>query len=192
MNHLSYLDKYLIKYKGYYILGIIFISFATFFAILPAVVIRESFNILENSYKTYQLLMGLDSQNNSYELLKHNLLIASLLIIIAALIRGLFLFLMRQTIIVASRNIEYDLKNEIYYHYQTLPIEFYKKNNTGDLMNRISEDVSRVRMYVGPALMYGVNTGILFLFIIPFMFYVNSELTFYSLFHHQCVFPKSI
>ena len=181
MNHLSYLDKYLIKYKGYYILGIIFISFATFFAILPAVVIRESFNILENSYKTYQLLMGLDSQNNSYELLKHNLLIASLLIIIAALIRGLFLFLMRQTIIVASRNIEYDLKNEIYYHYQTLPIEFYKKNNTGDLMNRISEDVSRVRMYVGPALMYGVNTGILFLFIIPFMFYVNSELTFYSL-----------
>ncbi len=181
MNHLSYLDKYLIKYKGYYILGIVFISFATFFAILPAVVIRESFNILENSYKTYQLLMGLDSQNNSYELLTHNVLIAALLIIIAALIRGLFLFLMRQTIIVASRNIEYDLKNEIYYHYQTLPIEFYKKNNTGDLMNRISEDVSRVRMYVGPALMYGVNTGILFLFIIPFMFYVNSELTFYSL-----------
>jgi len=181
LNHLSYLDKYLIKYKGYYILGIVFISFATFFAILPAVVIRESFNILENSYKTYQLLMGLDSQNNSYELLTHNVLIAALLIIIAALIRGLFLFLMRQTIIVASRNIEYDLKNEIYYHYQTLPIEFYKKNNTGDLMNRISEDVSRVRMYVGPALMYGVNTGILFLFIIPFMFYVNSELTFYSL-----------
>ena len=180
MNHLSYLDKYLIKYKGYYILGIVFISFATFFAILPAVVIRESFNILENSYKTYQLLMGLDSQNNSYELLTHNVLIAALLIIIAALIRGLFLFLMRQTIIVASRNIEYDLKNDIYYHYQTLPIEFYKKNNTGDLMNRISEDVSRVRMYVGPALMYGVNTGILFLFIIPFMFYVNSELTFYS------------
>ena len=181
MNHLSYLDKYLIKYKGYYILGIIFISFATFFAIFPAVVIRESFNILENSYKTYQLLMGLDAQNNSYELLTHNVLIAALMIIIAALIRGLFLFLMRQTIIVASRNIEYDLKNEIYYHYQTLPIEFYKKNNTGDLMNRISEDVSRVRMYVGPALMYGVNTGILFLFIIPFMFYVNSELTFYSL-----------
>jgi len=181
LNHLSYLDKYLIKYKGYYILGIIFISFATFFAIFPAVVIRESFNILENSYKTYQLLMGLDAQNNSYELLTHNVLIAALMIIIAALIRGLFLFLMRQTIIVASRNIEYDLKNEIYYHYQTLPIEFYKKNNTGDLMNRISEDVSRVRMYVGPALMYGVNTGILFLFIIPFMFYVNSELTFYSL-----------
>ena len=181
MDHLSYLDKYLVKYKGYYILGIIFISFATFFAIVPAIVIRESFNLLENSYDTYQLLMGLNTQSNSYELLKNNVLTATLMIIIAALIRGLFLFLMRQTIIVASRNIEYDLKNEIYYHYQTLPAEFYKKNNTGDLMNRISEDVSRVRMYLGPALMYGINVGILFLFIIPFMFYVNLELTFYSL-----------
>ena len=181
MGHLSYLDKYLVKYKGYYILGIIFISFATFFAIVPAIVIREYFNLIENSYDTYQLLMGLNTQSNSYELLKNNVLTATLMIIIAALIRGLFLFLMRQTIIVASRNIEYDLKNEIYYHYQTLPAEFYKKNNTGDLMNRISEDVSRVRMYLGPALMYGINVGVLFLFIIPFMFYVNLELTFYSL-----------
>jgi len=125
--------------------------------------------------------MGLKIQNNSYELLKYNILIATAMIIIAALIRGFFLFLMRQTIIVASRHIEYDLKNEIYNHYQTLPVEFYKKNNTGDLMNRISEDVTRVRMYLGPALMYGINVCILFLLIIPFMFYVNLELTLYSL-----------
>ena len=88
---------------------------------------------------------------------------------------------MRQTIIVASRNIEYDLKNEIFFHYQTLPMQFYKENNTGDLMNRISEDVSRVRMYVGPALMYGMNVTILMLTIIPFMFYINTKLAFYSI-----------
>ena len=83
--------------------------------------------------------------------------------------------------IVASRKIEYDLKNEIFYHYQTLPLKFYKNNNTGDLMNRISEDVGKVRMYLGPALMYGMNVTILMLTIIPFMFYINSKLAFYSI-----------
>ena len=91
------------------------------------------------------------------------------------------MYLMRQTIIVASRKIEYDLKNEIYYHYQTLPLEFYNNNNTGDLMNRISEDVSKVRMYLGPALMYGLNITVLILMVIPFMLYINPTLTFYSL-----------
>ena len=91
------------------------------------------------------------------------------------------MYMMRQTIIVASRKIEYDLKNEIFYHYQSLPLKFYKKNNTGDLMNRISEDVSKVRMYLGPALMYGMNVTILMLMIIPFMFYINFNLAFYSL-----------
>ena len=90
------------------------------------------------------------------------------------------MYMMRQTIIVASRNIEYDLKNEVYYHYQTLPLQFYKNNNTGDLMNRISEDVSRVRMYLGPALMYGMNVTILMIMVIPFMFYINSTLAFFS------------
>ena len=96
MNHLSYLDKYLIKYKSYYILGIIFISFATFFAIVPAIVIRESFDLLENSYSTYQLFIGFDLQGNSYQLLKDNILIAVVIIILAASIRGLFLYLMRR------------------------------------------------------------------------------------------------
>ena len=91
------------------------------------------------------------------------------------------MYMMRQTIIVASRKIEYDLKNDIFFHYQTLPLEFYKRNNTGDLMNRISEDVSKVRMYLGPALMYGMNVTILMLIVIPFMFYINSNLAFYSL-----------
>ncbi len=153
-----------------------FILISTVFAIVPATLIREVFNLIENGYKEY-------SSGNillKEEILK-NVIFYSLAIIIAALIRGLFMYLMRQTIIVASRKIEYDLKNEIFYHYQTLPLKFYKKNNTGDLMNRISEDVSKVRMYLGPALMYGMNVTILMLMIIPFMFYINFNLAFYSL-----------
>ena len=153
-----------------------FILISTVFAIVPATLIREVFNLIENGYKEY-------SSGNillKEEILK-NVIFYSLAIIIAALIRGLFMYLMRQTIIVASRKIEYDLKNEIFYHYQTLPLKFYKKNNTGDLMNRISEDVSKVRMYLGPALMYGMNVTILMLMIIPFMFYINFNLSFYSL-----------
>ena len=176
MKDLSYLNKYLKKYKYYYSVGGLFILISTVFAIVPATLIREVFNLIENGYKEY-------SSGNlilKEEILK-NVIFYSLAIIIAALIRGMFMYLMRQTIIVASRKIEYDLKNEIFYHYQTLPLKFYKKNNTGDLMNRISEDVSKVRMYVGPALMYGMNVTILMLMVIPFMFYINSNLAFYSL-----------
>lgn len=176
MKDLSYLNKYLKKYKYYYSVGVLFILISTVFAIIPATLIREVFNLIENGYKEY-------SSGNlilKEEILK-NVIFYSLAIIIAALIRGMFMYLMRQTIIVASRKIEYDLKNEIFYHYQTLPLKFYKKNNTGDLMNRISEDVSKVRMYVGPALMYGMNVTILMLMVIPFMFYINSNLAFYSL-----------
>lgn len=91
------------------------------------------------------------------------------------------MFFMRQTIIVMSRHVEYDLKNEVYFHYQKLPLSFYRRNNTGDLMNRISEDVSRVRMYLGPAIMYGITLFTLFLMVIPFMFSINTRLTLYSL-----------
>tara|TARA_B100001029_G_C15046547_1_gene447554 strand:- start:158 stop:1927 length:1770 start_codon:yes stop_codon:yes gene_type:complete len=176
LKDLSYLNKYLKKYKYYYTVGGLFILISTVFAIVPATLIREVFNLIENGYKEY-------SSGNillKEEILK-NVIFYSLAIIIAALIRGMFMYLMRQTIIVASRKIEYDLKNEIFYHYQTLPLKFYKKNNTGDLMNRISEDVSKVRMYVGPALMYGMNVTILMLMVIPFMFYINFNLAFYSL-----------
>ena len=176
MKDLSYLNKYLKKYKYYYSVGVLFILISTVFAIVPATLIREVFNLIENGYKEYSSGKIILKE----EILK-NVIFYSLAIIIAALIRGMFMYLMRQTIIVASRKIEYDLKNEIFYHYQTLPLKFYKKNNTGDLMNRISEDVSKVRMYVGPALMYGMNVTILMLMVIPFMFYINSNLAFYSL-----------
>lgn len=176
MKDLTYLNKYLLKYKYYYTIGGLFILISTVFAIVPATLIRETFNLIEKGYKDYS------SGNNLLkdEILK-DVLFYSAAIIVSAIIRGSFMYMMRQTIIVASRKIEYDLKNEIFYHYQSLPLKFYKKNNTGDLMNRISEDVSKVRMYLGPALMYGMNVTILMLMIIPFMFYINFNLAFYSL-----------
>ena len=176
MKELSYLNKYLIKYKYYYFVGTLFILFSTVFAIIPATLIRETFNLLEGGYNEYSS----GNVGAKDEIISDVIFYASA-IILAALVRGLFMYMMRQTIIVASRNIEYDLKNEVYYHYQTLPLQFYKNNNTGDLMNRISEDVSRVRMYLGPALMYGMNVTILMLMVIPFMFYINPTLAFYSI-----------
>ena len=176
MKDLSYLNKYLLKYKYYYTIGGVFILISTAFAIVPATLIRETFNLIENGYKEYSLGNALAKK----EVLKEVLFYSSA-IIVAAIIRGFFMYMMRQTMIVASRKIEYDLKNEIFYHYQTLPLKFYKNNNTGDLMNRISEDVSKVRMYLGPALMYGMNVTILMLMVIPFMFYINFNLAFYSL-----------
>ena len=176
MKDLSYLNKYLLKYKYYYTIGGVLILISTAFAIVPATLIRETFNLIENGYKEYSLGNALAKK----EILKEVLFYSSA-IIVAAIIRGFFMYMMRQTMIVASRKIEYDLKNEIFYHYQTLPLKFYKNNNTGDLMNRISEDVSKVRMYLGPALMYGMNVTILMLMVIPFMFYINFNLAFYSL-----------
>ncbi|MFT5568796.1 MAG: ATP-binding cassette subfamily B multidrug efflux pump [Cyclobacteriaceae bacterium] len=129
----------------------------------------------------YALFDGFTLQSDTYELFASSILVIGVAIMVSALLKGVFMFFMRQTIIVMSRLVEFDLKNEIYAHYQTLPLSFYRKNNTGDLMNRISEDVSRVRMYVGPAIMYGINMATLLLMVIPFMFTINPKLTLYSL-----------
>ena len=176
MKDLSYLNKYLLKYKYYYIIGGIFILISTAFAIVPATLIRETFNLIESGFQEYN-----EGNIDVKEEILGNVLFFAIAIIAAAVFRGLFMYMMRQTMIVASRKIEYDLKNEIFFHYQTLPLSFYKNNNTGDLMNRISEDVGKVRMYLGPALMYGLNVIILMVMVIPFMFYINFNLAFYSL-----------
>ena len=157
-------------------MGTLFILFSTVFAIIPATLIRETFNLIENGYKEY-----INGNIEFKKIIMNDVIFYSFGIIISAIFRGILMYMMRQTIIVASRNIEYDLKNEVYNHYQTLPLQFYKNNNTGDLMNRISEDVSRVRMYLGPALMYGMNVTILMIIVIPFMFYINSTLAFFSI-----------
>jgi len=127
------------------------------------------------------LFDGQTIQNDYNENIKRSVVIYGLIILGMALLRGFFLFLVRQTIIVMSRHIEYDLKNEIYEQYQSLPISFYRRNNTGDLLARISEDVSKVRMYIGPAIMYGLNLFTLFVMLIPIMFAINFKLTMYAL-----------
>lgn len=162
-------------------LGILFTVISNVFVIIPAQLVRIAIDYVVESFPIYRPLM----QGGMGELARENFLefvfIFGVLIIIMALLRGLFLFLIRQTIIIMSRKVEYDMKNEIFNHYQNLPLSFYRKNSTGDLMARITEDVSRVRMYLGPAIMYGLNLLILFPLVIFYMLSVNAELTLYSL-----------
>ncbi|WP_420582640.1 ABC transporter ATP-binding protein [Reichenbachiella sp.] len=181
MKDLAHLNKYFFKYKYHLILGTVFIIISNLFGVIPAVVVRHSFDLIQGSFQVYRGFEGFDLQSNTYDLFASSILIFGMVILASAILKGIFMFFMRQTIIVMSRLIEYDLKNEIYEHYQTLSLSFYRKNNTGDLMNRISEDVSRVRMYVGPAIMYGINLFTMFLIVIPFMLSINVELTLYSL-----------
>lgn len=181
MKDLAHLNKYLFKYKYHLILGTVFIIISNLFGVIPAVVVRHSFDLIQGSFQIYNGFEGFDLQKDTYDLFASSILIFGMVILVSAILKGIFMFFMRQTIIVMSRLVEYDLKNEIYEHYQTLPLSFYRKNNTGDLMNRISEDVSRVRMYIGPAIMYGINLFTMFLIVIPFMLSINVELTLYSL-----------
>ncbi|MFD0940794.1 ABC transporter ATP-binding protein [Pedobacter boryungensis] len=181
MKHLLFLNKYFYKYKWWIIPGIIFVIISNIFAVVPAQVVGHAFNLITENITVYQLFNGFDRQQIIYDIFSYSLFFFGVLILILYLIRGLFLFFMRQTIILMSRHIEYDMKNEIYAHYQKLSLGFYRRNNTGDLMNRATEDVNRVRMYVGPAIMYTINTAVLFSLIIYFMFDVNSKLAIYCL-----------
>ena len=181
MKELSYLNKYLIKYKRYLILGTVFLIISNIFAIIPAQVVRYAFDLVKENIEVYRLYRGFDLQEPVFDMFAHSIFVYGLIILAMAILRGVFLFLVRQTIIAMSRHIEYDLKNEIYTHYQSLPLSFYRKNNTGDLMARISEDVSKVRQYLGPAIMYGINLVTLFLILIPYMISVNARLTLYAL-----------
>ena len=181
MKHLFYLNKYFYKYKWRIIPGLIFVIISIIFQILQAPVVGHAFNLITENITIYQLFDGFNRQEVIYNIFSTNLLFFGALILVIYMIRGLFLFFMRQTIILMSRHIEYDLKNEIYAHYQKLSLGFFRRNNTGDLMNRATEDVNRVRMYVGPAIMYTTNTVILFFTAIFFMFSVNAKLAFYAL-----------
>jgi ATP-binding cassette, subfamily B, multidrug efflux pump len=181
LKELSHLNKYLLRYKYRLLLGILFTVLTIIFQILPAQVVRNSLDLVVENIALYKLFAGGDLESSIYNQFATGIVIFAMIILTMALIRGIFLFFVRQTLIVMSRLVEFDLKNEVYQHYQTLPLSFYRKNNTGDIMNRISEDVSRVRMYLGPSIMYGLNLIILFLILIPYMFSVNVELTLYAL-----------
>ncbi|MHA6248691.1 ABC transporter ATP-binding protein [Pontibacter sp. CAU 1760] len=181
MKSLRYINKYLYKYKYRLLLGTLFTIISNFFQILPAQIVRHAFNLIKEGISLFGLYEGLEQQELVYDIFAKSIVVYGVLILVMALLRGIFLFFVRQTIIVMSRLIENDLKNDIYTHYQSLPLSFYRRNNTGDLMARISEDVSRVRMYVGPAIMYGINLVVLFLMVIPYMLSVNVKLTMYTL-----------
>ena len=172
MKELKRLNNFLLKYKGRLILGLIITVVSRVFSLVTPRLVGDSMTSIENY---------LNVQSISPDELKEVLLMNIIFIIGASLISGFFTFLMRQTIINVSRFIEFDVKNQIFSHYQSLDQLFYKKNRTGDLMNRISEDVSKVRMYYGPVLMYGTNAIILFIVIISYMFSVAPKLTIYSL-----------
>lgn len=181
MKYLLYLNKYFYKYRWRLIPGILFVIASNYFGILPAQVIRIAFDLVKENISLYQLFDGFDRQKEIYQIFGYSLLLFGTLVLMLAIVRGLFLFLMRQTIILTSRHIEYDLKNEIYSHYQKLDMAFFRKNNTGDLLNRVTEDVGRVRGYLGPALMYSINTIVLTIMVVVAMLNVNTTLTFYAL-----------
>lgn len=171
MKALKSLNKYFARYKGRLALGFVITVIATIFKLVVPMKIGDSVN----------LIMHYLNNEITKEALKSGLLEGILLLIGATLLTAIFTFIMRQTFIVMSRYIEYDLKNDIYAHYQKLSLGFYKENRTGDLMNRISEDVSKTRMYVGPALMYSTSTLTLFVVIISYMFYKAPVLTLYAI-----------
>ncbi len=208
MSALAHLNKYLWHYRWQIILGSIFIIASNVFAIYAPRLIREAFDLITESIKVYQsgdvndfsialpftiewcykiLGMSVGTYENINSIEDLTLAITQLSLLLAALymlasvLKGIFLFFQRQTIIIMSRLIEFDLKNEVFDHYQQLSMAFYRRNNTGDLMNRISEDVSKVRMYLGPAIMYTINLIVLSVMAIYAMLSVNVELTLYVL-----------
>ena len=172
MTELKYLNKYLFKYKTNLLLGFFIIIIARILLLFTPGLIRESVNVIDEFRKGNII---------SIETVQTELIQNIFLILLAAIAAGIFTFLTRQTIINVSRYVEFDLKNEIYTQYQKLSLSFYKKNQTGDLMNRISEDVSRVRMYFGPALMYSINTITLLIITFFYMYRQSPELTIYTI-----------
>ena len=176
MKALQHLNKYFWKYRYRFILGLLFILISNVFGLYPPIYIGEVFNIISDSLSENSSL-----ENSVKSVIKNQLAYYAFLVLLFAICKGIFMFFMRQTIIVMSRMIEYDLKNEIYNHYQKLSNSFYKRNKTGDLMNRISEDVSRVRMYMGPAILYTTNLVISVSLIVPKMASISPKLTLYAL-----------
>lgn len=173
MKELQYLNKYFIKYKFRFLAGILITIIAQIFSLYTPKLISNSFSAIENYMA--------NTETVSVAVVKSQLIQNIILIIATTLLAGILTFLMRQTLIVMSRLVEFDLKNEIFVQYTRLTQQFYKQNRTGDLMNRISEDVGKVRMYVGPAVMYTINTIIRFAIVIGYMYAVSPQLTLYTL-----------
>lgn len=182
MRELKFLNKFFWRYRGRLLLGIIFICVSNYFQVLQPQVIREALDLVIEHLNNYRMYAGFGAVRDEYfSILSHTLMIFGGLVLLLALMMGFFLYLTRQTIIVMSRLIEYDLREVIFDHYQDLSLDFYKRNNTGDLMSRITEDVNKVRMYLGPAVMYLANLISTIALVVFAMLAVSPTLTLYTL-----------
>ncbi len=179
MGHLAALNKYLLKYKWRLLLGLLFVTISNLFAVIPPVVVRQVLDDVTRNIDLYHMMGSGTAATGFREFLLRSVFWSGILLLVLALLRGIFMFLMRQTIIVMSRLIEYDQKNEIYNHYQELHTHFFKSHFTGDMMNRVSEDVSRVRMYTGPSIMYATNLTVLTIMCVWGMVRVDPQLTLF-------------
>lgn len=180
MKHLFVLNKYFYNYKYTFLIGILFVAISNIFSIMPPQAIRYAFDLIKDDIVYYKIYGGFELQNSFYSVFSQAIFIFGVSVLLMALMRGIFMFLMRQTLIVMSRRIEFDLRNDIYAHYQSLTTSFYKRNRTGDLMSRITEDIVRVRMYLGPAIMYIVNLFVTIVTVVTIMLDTNVELTLYA------------
>ncbi|MTB49522.1 ABC transporter ATP-binding protein [Lewinella sp. W8] len=181
MRELKFLNRFFWKYRWRLLLGIIFICVSNYFRVLQPQVIREALDLVVEHVNTFRIYQGFELQSEYFGVLSYTLMLFAGLVLLLALLMGYFLYLTRQTIIVMSRLIEYDLRELIFDHYQVLSLDFYKRNNTGDLMNRITEDVNKVRMYLGPAVMYCANLVSTIALVIVSMITVSPKLTLYTL-----------
>ena len=181
LKHLAVLNKYFIKYKWHLLGGILFVALSNYFRVLQPQIIRQALDLVFENVAYYKIMSGFEARSELVGGMSKLLLFFGALVLLLALLMGIFMYFMRQTIIVMSRLIEYDLRKEIFAHYEDMDLAFFKKNNTGDLMARITEDVNKVRMYLGPALLYGINLSTLCILVIYAMFSVNTTLSWYTL-----------
>lgn len=180
MKSLKRLNPYIWRYKKLLFAGIICVLISNVFGVYPPQVVRSAIDLVGDLIKINALHEGFAAKAQFGGLISSSLIIFSILTIVLALIRGVFLFFTRQTLIVMSRKVEFDLRNDMYAHYQDMSLSFYRRNRTGDLMARISEDVGRVRMYLGPGIMYTINTLSMAVIVVATMLMVNPELTLYT------------
>jgi ATP-binding cassette, subfamily B, multidrug efflux pump len=181
MKELQFLNAYFWRYKWHLLGGTAFVTISNYFRILQPQMLRKALDLVVDNINLYKNFNGFESQAALYGILSKSLMLFGGIVLVLALLMGVFMYFMRQTIIVMSRLIEYDLRKRVFDHYQDLSLSFYKRNNTGDMMSRITEDVNKVRNYLGPTILYGVNLVTLFTLTIYSMVSVSPTLTFYSL-----------
>jgi len=181
VKNLAALNHYILRYKWKFLLGFLFVALSNYFNVLQPQMVRQALDLVVQNISLYRMQQGFVHQSELYKSIGTGLLIFGLLVILFAILMGFFMYWMRQTIIVMSRLIEYDIRKDIYLHYQTLDQAFFRRNKTGDLMARITEDVSKVRMYLGPGILYAMNLVTLFVLVVGSMVKVNLELTIYTL-----------